>query len=392
MKRCANSYIFWCVLFAVPMQGAGIDIFSPALPQVTEYFATTAVQLTVGFYLIGYGVGQFFCGPLTDSYGRKKVLMIGFFLYIIASLCAAFAPNITVLLIMRILQGIAIAAPAVVNRAIFADIYDHDKLPLKMNWFTTSWAMGPVVAPFMGGYLTHYLGWHSTLAFLALYAVVMIILFLYIPETHPNAKPLSVKDISFHYSKMIKHPSFLGAVICIALIYGIILLFNVVTPFLLQHQLGLTPVDFGYIALLMGVGIFAGNFINAHLLKMNIPQHFIVSTVLLVGIISSLMMFILGAIGYFNVTLIALPSFILFLVCGLFLGNLYSVPIRLFKEHGGMAGGLMGASFLTLSGIIGALASLLPKDSIAPLALANLVTCVVALVIYWLLVRRVFTK
>lgn len=391
MKKCTNRYIFWCVLFAVPLQGAGIDIFSPALPEVTRYFASTAVQLTIGFYLIGYGFGQIFCGPLTDAIGRKKVLIAGLALYVIASLLAAFAVNTCMLLIMRILQGIAIAAPAVVNRAIFADIYSHDKLPIKMNWFTTAWATGPVIAPFLGGYLTHYINWHATLTFLGIYALVMLILFTRVQETHPNATPISFKQICINYGSMLKHPAFMGTIFCIALLYGLILIFNVVAPFVFEHQLGLSPVEFGYVALFMGVGIFLGNVCNGMFIKCKIPQHNIVTSALFIGIISSLLMFWLGTAGIFNIAVIAIPMFVLFFTCGLFFGNLYGVPVRLFKHLGGSAGGLMGSLFLTMAGIIGAFASLLGKETQVPLALSCLIICLAALVIYWVFVRKVFT-
>ena len=152
------------VLLLVPMTGASIDIYVPSLPNITQALqaSTHLVQLTIPLYLLGYGLSQAFCGALSDALGRKSLLMAGLVLFIIASVVVPFSPNVYFLMAMRALQGVGVAAPGVLARAIVSDSFDKEQLPKITNYMTTAWAAGPILAPVLGSYLQTYLSWHAS--------------------------------------------------------------------------------------------------------------------------------------------------------------------------------------------------------------------------------------
>lgn len=389
MSPINRSYILFCILFTVCSFGAGVDIFSPALPTVTRIFDSHLVQLAIGMYVLGYGIGQGFVGPFADSLGRKKILYFGLVFYILAAVLAGFSTNVSMLLVTRFIQGFALAAPAVVCRAMLADIYNKKELPIAMNYYTMFWSLGPVVAPFIGGYLTHYIDWSWTLFFLAAYLFLSFLLFLKVPETHKNRQPLAFGHALKSYGEMIKHPAYIGAIFAVSVFYALILNFNVVGPFLIEHRLGYSPVTFGYCALILGIAIFLGSYFNKILLKKH-DQIVCMNYVAVISLIASIVMLAISLSGVINLYVIFIPTFFLFFASGMLFGSLYGVPVQIFPHMAGKAGGLMGALFVTGAGIIGSLASLLSKTDQTPLAISNLAIVVLGLLVYWITVRKCF--
>jgi DHA1 family bicyclomycin/chloramphenicol resistance-like MFS transporter len=175
------------LLAMVPLTGATIDIYVPSLPAITAHFGVPAqlVQWTIPSYLIGYSLAQLFCGALSDAWGRRALLIIGIVLYTGASFLAASASSIGMLILMRFVQGLGVAAPGVLARAIASDSFDSERLPHITNYITLAWALGPIVAPLIGGYLQHVFGWKAIFYFLTAYGcIVLLLIYVLLPETN----------------------------------------------------------------------------------------------------------------------------------------------------------------------------------------------------------------
>ena len=275
-KSIDHKHLFvWIVLFTIPISGFTTDIYVPSLPAVTAYFGTSKalVQLTMTAYLLGFGFASLFSGSFVDSFGRKKPFNISMVVYILATLIILFLNNITQLLILRCVQGFAMSFVMIAMRAVISDLYKGKDFYKMMNYTTIAWAIGPIIAPAIGGYLQYYFGWRAPFVFLVFYGLSTLILNLwYVPETVENKSVFNLKKIGAQYRQILSHYDFLVGLFCLGFLYGMLLLFGVVAPFLIQGQLHYSSITFGHMALLVGVLWLLGSITNRFLVDINLEQ------------------------------------------------------------------------------------------------------------------------
>src|SRR4051812_7343539 len=172
-----------------------IDMYLPALPTITRQLETTsaAVQLTLTGTLVGLALGQLVLGPLSDALGRKRPLLAGTALHVLASLLVLVAPNLAVLGALRVLQGVGTAAGAVIAIAIVRDLFDGRAAATMLSRLFLVLGAAPVLAPTIGGELLRYTSWRGIFALLAVYGVVMVLVGAKaLPETLPPERRRSM--------------------------------------------------------------------------------------------------------------------------------------------------------------------------------------------------------
>ena len=154
-----------------------LDLYLPALPQLTEDLATSAsgAQLTITACLLGLAVGQLVAGPLSDQFGRRRPLLIGLVCYLLTSLACAVAPSIEVLLVLRLLQGLSGAAGLVIARAVARDLYDGRALLIVFSRLVLVSGLAPVLAPLLGGQLARVTDWRGIFLVLAGFGLVLVV-------------------------------------------------------------------------------------------------------------------------------------------------------------------------------------------------------------------------
>ncbi|MDP3195801.1 MAG: multidrug effflux MFS transporter [Tabrizicola sp.] len=178
-----------------------IDAMLPALPEIAATLspdAPNAAQLVVTSFVLGMGIGTLFTGPLSDAFGRKRVILVGSGLYALAALACFFAPSLEVLLAARLLQGLAAAAPRTVAIAMVRDLYAGREMARIMSFAMMIFTIVPALAPLMGQGIIALGGWHSIfLAYILFSGLCMLWLGLRQPETLPLAKrrPLHIGDL-----------------------------------------------------------------------------------------------------------------------------------------------------------------------------------------------------
>lgn len=223
------------ILFCVPLTGASIDIYVPSLPAIQQAFSVPAssVQLSLTTYLIGFGCFQLIVGSLSDFIGRRWLFMLGLFMYVLTSFLIIWSHNITTLLGLRFLQGVSVAAIAVTGIAMIPDLFTGKLYTRYMNYSNLAWALSPVLAPYIGGYLQDWFGWQASFYFLTGYGLLGFILAcFFIWETHTERCPFQLRTIINNYITLLKDKRFLVCLFFLSLIYGSIVIFNVVGPFL----------------------------------------------------------------------------------------------------------------------------------------------------------------
>ena len=178
-----------------------IDAMLPALPEIAASLspeAPNAVQLVVTSFVLGMGIGTLFTGPLSDAFGRKRVILVGSGLYALCALACYFAPSLEVLLAARLLQGLAAASPRTVSIAMVRDLYSGREMARIMSFAMMIFTIVPAIAPLMGQGIIALGGWHSIfLAYILFSGLTMLWLGLRQPETLAPEKrrPLHLGDL-----------------------------------------------------------------------------------------------------------------------------------------------------------------------------------------------------
>lgn len=163
-------------------------IYLPALGSVQSDLETSAslVAATVSIYMASSAIGQLLCGPLTDYYGRLRVMFVSFLAYLGLTVGCTFAKDINSLLVLRSLQGLAVTGTMVPSQAIIADIFAPEERGAASGLFFVPILVGPIIAPLIGGFLAQVFSWRATFVFLAVFGIcIAAVAYATLPETHP---------------------------------------------------------------------------------------------------------------------------------------------------------------------------------------------------------------
>ncbi len=156
MTERKKLFIAFIVYIVNPLGGMIIDMYVPALPDIKAFFhtSTNLTQWTFTIAIIGFGLGQLISGPLSDIYGRRKLILAGVIVQLLLFLAIIFVNSVELFIVLRALQGFAVALICIPARAVIKDIYSGEQFMKAMNWVTTTFAMGMIVSPFLGSLFT----------------------------------------------------------------------------------------------------------------------------------------------------------------------------------------------------------------------------------------------
>ncbi len=224
MPRFPEFVMMMAALMA--LTALSIDIMLPALPLIRDDMGLAdpnQQQLVVTLYMFGFAVGQIVHGPISDTFGRKPVLLIGLAVYAAASLACMLAAHFDTLLAARFAQGIACAAPRVVAIAVVRDIYGGRRMAEVMSFVMMIFIIAPVLAPTLGGGLLLIGTWHVIFAFLTLYSVgVLAWMALRLPDTHPAGarEPISPAWVISAFREAATTRQTLGYTLATGIVFG----------------------------------------------------------------------------------------------------------------------------------------------------------------------------
>lgn len=249
-----------------------MSLYTPALPALVHAFGTTAsvMKLTLSVYFCGFAFSQLVCGPLSDAYGRRPAA-IGFFsLYVVGSIVAASAPDVTWLIIGRGLQGIGVAAGPAIARAIVRDQFTGQASARILNLIGTMLAIGPALAPTLGGVILSTLGWQPIFYVMVMYGVLAVgLLVLAVPETNAAPDPANARPLQIvrNYGVLLRDSGFMRASLMIGFSLGGIYSLAAIVPFVMIETVGLTPTQFGYAMVCQTGSFMMGTIVAGRVLK-----------------------------------------------------------------------------------------------------------------------------
>lgn len=265
-----TKWIVFIGSFVIFLSGASTDMYAPALPQLAAFFGSTkmAVQATITSFIVGFGAFQLLYGIALDRFGRKKMLSPCLLLYVCICVVTVFSPSVTALILLRFCQGAMVAGISPSVKAFFSDSFTGKQLDKAISTMIIAWGSGPVISPFIGSYLTHFWSWKAVFIALAIYAFIGWLLVTFcLPETLQTKSKRSVAYYFSAYKETLTHSRFLASMGPILASYLVLIWFAMVGPFFIQHELGYSVIDFGHIALFMGLAWFLGSAANRVILR-----------------------------------------------------------------------------------------------------------------------------
>jgi len=214
------------VLACLGMVGAlAIDTYLPSIPAIGRAFdvGPVAVQQTLSVFLFTFAFMMLFYGTLSDSFGRRPVILVALAVYTLASLGAAMAPSFGWLLFFRALQGLSAGAGSVIGQAIVQDRFTGADAQRIMSHIMMVFGLAPAIAPILGGWLHVAFGWRATFVFLTLFGAAMLLAcWKLLDESLPREKRHAFHgvDIARNYLKVLGHPQFLLLSLSVGLAFG----------------------------------------------------------------------------------------------------------------------------------------------------------------------------
>ncbi|MDR6197608.1 MFS transporter [Siphonobacter sp. SORGH_AS_0500] len=394
MSKQPTNPISTVIAFALlPLSGFATDIYIPSMPSMASalHITDAQVQLTLTVFLISYGLSQLFVGSLLDSFGRYKIGLVSLFIFSIASLTIALSTNLYVICAMRIIHGITAALIIVAKRAYFVDVFEGERLKHYLSLFTIIWSVGPIVAPFIGGYLEQFFGWQSNFYLLAGLSFVLLILdWIFSRETLLKPIDFNLKTIISIYLIMLKTKPFLLGIVMLSLAYSAVMVYNMTGPFIIEHQFHLNSVVAGYCSLILGFAWMLGGLIGRATIRL--PFHDRMR-----GNIIIQTLFVLAMIGV-GIWVQSLPVMIFFAfliqACtGYTYNNYFTYCLSRFPNYAGMSGGMTGGIVYILVSIFSyRIVTLLPPKDSHNLSLSYLVLVLLSGVVMAYLYRLNTTK
>jgi len=338
-------------LALIPLSGFATDIYLPSLPAMANdlQVSPAAVQLSLVLFMFSVGVSQFFIGSVLDSFGRYKISLASLAIFSITSFVIALVPNIYVIYAMRIIQGITIALIVVGKRAYFVDLFTGEKLKGYISLFSIIWACAPIMAPFLGGYLQNSFGWRSNFYFLGGLSLVFLILeLIYSGESLKHYQPFKLKTIAKTYTDMLKTADFTLGLLMIGICFGIVLVYSLSSPFIIERVFGHSAITTGYSSLLSGFSLMTGGIIAKSMIKRPLVQK--VGTAFAIQIILVLLMISTASI---TSNLYTLVGFMIGIhIAGGFIFNIiYGYCLTRFTKNAGVASGLTGGVMYMISSV-----------------------------------------
>ena len=374
----------------IPLAGFATDIYLPSLPAMTVSLHATAsqIQLSLLLFMASAGISQLFVGSLLDSFGRYKLSNSSLLIFSVASFMIGLFPDLHVLYLMRIVQGISAAFVLVARRAYFMDTYSGDQLKHYTSLFSIIWATAPIVAPFLGGYLQKAFGWQSSFYLLGTLPLVILVLTLrYGGESAKDLHPLRLKPLLGVYGSLLTTKDFALGLVILGLNYGMVLLFGMASPFIIEHQWHQTPVVTGYCALLSGVAMMMGGIISRSMLRVPLEKKLPIA--LAIQLASGAFAITVSMLGLANIYV--MMSFVILQhgIAGYMFNNLFAFSLGRFSRNAGIVAGMTGgASYIISSFSSYGTVSFLAVTNQTLLAAAYLFLNVCVVIIYSLFRRE----
>jgi DHA1 family bicyclomycin/chloramphenicol resistance-like MFS transporter len=366
-------------------------MYLPAFPDmaVDLHTSATGIQLTLTAFLVGLGLGQLFIGPLSDATGRRRPLLIGSFVCLMAGVACAMAPNVELLGAARFAQGLSRAAGVVLARAIISDS-SHGPRAAKLLGVTLIISIiAPVVAPLAGGTIITNLGWRAVFWVLAALTGVMFLgAAAFAKESLPDTARTrgGLKATMAGAREALTNRNYLGYLLTFCFAFAALFAYISASPFVMQKVLGLSTSTYAMLFGLNAVAIVITSSVAAALAG-RVAYRSMITGGLTVAVLATagLLVAIFNAVP-------TLPTLILFAIfqgsLGFIFANATTLALEETEAHAGTGSAFLGFLQFMLAAVASPLVGLAGEETATPMGLVMIISIALAALAFITLTRK----
>ncbi|MGW6543982.1 multidrug effflux MFS transporter [Streptomyces massasporeus] len=371
-------------LTAVPP--LAMDMYLPSLPEVTRSLHAPAatVQLTLTACLAGMALGQLVVGPMSDRWGRRRPLLAGLAVFVLATVLCALAPTVELLVAFRLAQGLAGAAAIVIARAVVRDLYDGMAMARFFSTLMLISGVAPIVAPLIGGQILRVTDWRGVFAVLTVIGVLIgTLVWTRLPETLAPAERHSggVGEALRSMRGLLADRSFTGYMLTGGFAFAALFAYISASPFVIQEIYGASPQTFSLLFGVNSVGLVVVGQINGKILvgRVSLDRVLGIGLAIVITAASVLLLMSLGVFGEVGLVPVAAALFVLMSAMGIALPNTQALALMRTKHAAGSASALLGTTSFLIGAIASPLVGVAGEDTALPMAVVQLAAALVAL-------------
>jgi DHA1 family bicyclomycin/chloramphenicol resistance-like MFS transporter len=367
-----------------------MDAYLPALPSIARDLQSTsaAVALTLTGTLVGFALGQLLVGPISDTFGRRRPMLIGASLHIVASILCAVAPNVLALGALRVLQGMAAAGAAVVALAIVRDVSSGRAFVVMMSRLLLVMGAAPVLAPTLGSQVLRWTDWRGVFVVLAVIsALLLVVAAAWLPETLPSARRLrgGVRGSLTAYGALFRDRTFVGLALVTGLTMSAVFGYVTGSSFVMQERYGLSVQQFGLVFGAGSIFLIAGTQLAPRLVARWTSARVLGAT-LTIGTAAAGTMVLSTATGFGGLVGLLVPLWFVLASIGVAMPTAPALALNRHGETAGTAAALLGATQFGVAGLVGPVFGVL---GVSAVTMAAVITGALALTlaVYLLVVQ-----
>ncbi|MET9731640.1 multidrug effflux MFS transporter [Streptomyces sp. NPDC006458] len=362
-----------------------MDMYLPALPEVTRglHASAATVQLTLTACLAGMALGQLVVGPMSDRWGRRRPLLAGLAVYVVATALCAVAPTVGTLVAFRLAQGLAGAAGIVVARAVVRDLYDGMAMARFFSTLMLISGAAPVVAPLIGGQVLRVTDWRGVFVILTVIGVLLLgLVWTRLPETlapgerHRGGIGETLRSIR----SLLADGAFTRYMLVGSFAFAALFAYISASPFVVQEIHGASAQTFSLLFGLNSVGLVAAGQFNGKVLVGRVRLERVLAAGLAVVALAAaaLLLMSLGVFGETGLVPVAAALFVLVTSMGVILPNAQSLALLRTRHSAGSASALIGTSSFLVGAVASPLVGIAGEDTAVPMAVVQLAAAVAA--------------
>ncbi|MET7938021.1 multidrug effflux MFS transporter [Streptomyces sp. NPDC005322] len=371
-----------------------MDMYLPALPEVTDALHSSAAtaQLTLTACLAGMALGQLVVGPMSDKWGRRRPLLVGMVIYVVATAICALAPTAGLLIGFRLLQGLAGSAGIVIARAVVRDLYDGIAMARFFSTLMLIAGVAPIVAPLIGGQVLRFTDWRGVFVVLTVVGTLLtLVVRHWLAETLPPERRHDggLGQTLRTMRGLLADRVFTGYMLAGGFAFAALFAYVSGSSFVIQEIYGASPQTFSLLFGLNSIGLVLAGQLNGRVLVGRVAMDKVLATGLTIITLAAgtLLALSSGVFGRAGLVPVAACLFVLMSAMGLTMPNTNAQALMRTRHAAGSASALLGTSTFLLGAVASPLVGIAGETTAVPMAVVQLVCALAAMTCFMALCR-----